>query len=427
MVSIDCESPMNFMNETADLDERFFEMMNQPISSSGTSGTSTPPSSCHSEQGLNTSMFSECNSVNSNSRVSESNATVAWAPAQQMPQQQMQQMQSVMPMQYQMPMQNISAPNGYPQTSNQSNQNNNSYSSNSSNSNSNQNTVAFICMPIYPSMVDESGNLLPGKVQDQMAQMDSPLNVSQLQPQQQQQQQPQMQMQQMQMPMQQQQGNNLPQGDLYNLQEQCQNQIDMQRQQQGFMQQQMAMQQQQVQQILSPQMGQQNMSHQQHRNTNRCQWDNTSDNSTQSKNKDDVSFILRNIPNKYTQSELLEDLSEFAASIDFLYLPIDFKNSCNLGYAFINFADGPVADQFLEKYQNGHLARYPRSPKVLTVEHSRVQGNRANTKRFRNSSVMGVLAQEAKPMLFKNGKQIPFPQPMKALPPVGPRYQRKGA
>jgi len=285
--------------------------------------------------------------------------------------------------------------------------------------------------------------LLPGKVQNQMAQMDSSLNVSQLQPQRQQQQQPQMQMQQMQMPMQmqqqqqqqqqmqmpmqQQQGNNLPQGDLYNLQEQCQNQIDMQRQQQGFMQQQMAMQQQQVQQILSPQMGQQNMSQQNHRNTNRCQWDNTSDNSTQSKNKDDVSFILRNIPNKYTQSELLEDLSEFAASIDFLYLPIDFKNSCNLGYAFINFADGPVADQFLEKYQNGHLARYPRSPKVLTVEHSRVQGNRANTKRFRNSSVMGVLAQEAKPMLFKNGKQIPFPQPMKALPPVGPRYQRKVA
>jgi hypothetical protein len=55
-----------------------------------------------------------------------------------------------------------------------------------------------------------------------------------------------------------------------------------------------------------------------------------------------------------------------------------------------------------------------------------VQGVSANVRRFRNSSVMGVLSEEEKPMLFKDGVQIPFPMPDGPLPPVGPRYPREG-
>jgi hypothetical protein len=97
-----------------------------------------------------------------------------------------------------------------------------------------------------------------------------------------------------------------------------------------------------------------------------------------------------------------------------------------LGYAFINFVDGAAAARFKAEFNDKKLPGCRRSHKVLAVQPARVQGVSANVRRFRTSSVMGVLSEEEKPMLFKDGVQIPFPMPDGPLPPVGPRYPRDG-
>jgi hypothetical protein len=61
-----------------------------------------------------------------------------------------------------------------------------------------------------------------------------------------------------------------------------------------------------------------------------------------------TTVMLRNIPNKYTRRMLLDRLIEggFEGTFDFLYLPIDVRNLCNMGYAFVNFFNPAVVVQY---------------------------------------------------------------------------------
>merc|ERR1712072_341114 len=130
-------------------------------------------------------------------------------------------------------------------------------------------------------------------------------------------------------------------------------------------------------------------------------------------------MMLRNIPNKYTQPMLLKTLEEngFTARYDFFYLPIDFRNRCNVGYAFINFCTPADAKRFLKLFHKYKLKAY-NSPKVCEVNYARVQGLEANIEVYRNSPVNGIPIKQYRPLIFRDGVEEEFPQPDAPLPPI---------
>ena len=50
-------------------------------------------------------------------------------------------------------------------------------------------------------------------------------------------------------------------------------------------------------------------------------------------NTEKTTMMLRNIPNKFTRSQLYNAINEqgFQGKFNFLYLPIDYKSRCNVG------------------------------------------------------------------------------------------------
>lgn len=141
-----------------------------------------------------------------------------------------------------------------------------------------------------------------------------------------------------------------------------------------------------------------------------------------------TTVMLRNIPNKYTREMLIKQLKQdFDGLFDFMYLPIDFKNKCNVGYGFINFRTPEACDSFVKQFHGVDVRKcLPglNSKKVVEVTPARVQGLLENVRRLRNSPVMNQLQDhpEWMPLLFnEKGLDEPFPMPDQPLPPVKPR------
>eukprot|EP00747_Dinoflagellata_sp_TGD_P113449 gnl/TRDRNA2_/TRDRNA2_171709_c0_seq10.p1 gnl/TRDRNA2_/TRDRNA2_171709_c0~~gnl/TRDRNA2_/TRDRNA2_171709_c0_seq10.p1 ORF type:complete len:453 (-),score=103.23 gnl/TRDRNA2_/TRDRNA2_171709_c0_seq10:62-1366(-) len=135
-----------------------------------------------------------------------------------------------------------------------------------------------------------------------------------------------------------------------------------------------------------------------------------------------TTVMLRNIPNKYTREMLVSQLNQDMRGLfDFVYLPIDFKNKCNVGYAFINFRSVESCDLFVMRYNGVDVRKcLPglNSKKVAEVTPARVQGFEENVWRLRNSPVMNELVHhpEWMPLLLdEQGEEKPFPAPAQPL------------
>ncbi|CEM00906.1 unnamed protein product [Vitrella brassicaformis CCMP3155] len=134
-----------------------------------------------------------------------------------------------------------------------------------------------------------------------------------------------------------------------------------------------------------------------------------------------TTVMWRNIPCKYTVSLLKSIVDpQYKGLYDFFYLPIDFRNKRNIGYAFLNFLHPSFADSFTKQF-NGHKLSHFKSNKVSEVCWAHIQGLDANIDHFRNSALMSVPNPDHKPILFRNGVAQPFPAPTRDRPPTRER------
>lgn len=126
-----------------------------------------------------------------------------------------------------------------------------------------------------------------------------------------------------------------------------------------------------------------------------------------------TTLMIKNIPNKYTSKMLLATIDEqHKGTYDFIYLPIDFKNKCNVGYAFINMTDPRHIIPFYQAF-NGKKWEKFNSEKVAYLAYARIQGKTALISHFQNSSLMNE-DKRCRPILFHSdgpnaGDQEAFP------------------
>lgn len=122
-----------------------------------------------------------------------------------------------------------------------------------------------------------------------------------------------------------------------------------------------------------------------------------------------TALMIRNIPNKYNQKMLLSALEEnHRGHFDFMYLPIDFKNKCNVGYAFINFTKPQYIICFYEEFHGRKWGKF-NSEKVCEITYARIQGKQQLINHFQNSSLMNE-DPKCRPVVFgQNGEQEEFP------------------
>ncbi|XP_030938118.1 protein MEI2-like 1 isoform X2 [Quercus lobata] len=126
-----------------------------------------------------------------------------------------------------------------------------------------------------------------------------------------------------------------------------------------------------------------------------------------------TTLMIKNIPNKYTSKMLLAAIDEHCrGTYDFLYLPIDFKNKCNVGYAFINMIDARQIISFHQAFDGKKWEKF-NSEKVASLAYARIQGKAALIAHFQNSSLMNE-DKRCRPILFHTegpnaGDPEPFP------------------
>jgi hypothetical protein len=100
-----------------------------------------------------------------------------------------------------------------------------------------------------------------------------------------------------------------------------------------------------------------------------------------------TTVMIRNVPCKLSQEELMAEVAAVNPNFNLLYLPSSRKAIGNLGYAFVNFVSNEETMQFIEAFQDHVFLSAPRSKKRAEVAFATLQGFKENVRFFKRSRV----------------------------------------
>ena len=118
-----------------------------------------------------------------------------------------------------------------------------------------------------------------------------------------------------------------------------------------------------------------------------------------------TTLMIRNIPNRYTQQELIAELADlgFAGTFNFLYIPLDKGTMSNVGYAFVNFVTKELASKCIETFQGYRFKRHRKtSGKVAAISAAHLQGLEANLAHYEKSAVNTAKLKNRRPVVMAN-------------------------
>lgn len=137
-----------------------------------------------------------------------------------------------------------------------------------------------------------------------------------------------------------------------------------------------------------------------------------------------LTVMMRNLPNKYNQQMLLDEINNagFRDAFDFLYLPVDPETNANKGYAFINFVEPSLAWMFKNAFEGRKMERF-RSHKFVSVMPAALQGFEANHAHYSGARVSRG-DPNTRPLFLREPQQTPITHGSSAHSPQ--RRRRRG-
>ena len=125
-----------------------------------------------------------------------------------------------------------------------------------------------------------------------------------------------------------------------------------------------------------------------------------------------TTLMIKNIPNKYTISSFLDEINgNFKDTYDIFYLPIDYVNKCNLGFAFINFVESFHIILFYELYRGKKWKKF-NSDKKCELLYAKFQGKNELISHFEKGKVLSFNSEDKRPLILPT----PYPLPKINLP-----------
>ena len=120
-----------------------------------------------------------------------------------------------------------------------------------------------------------------------------------------------------------------------------------------------------------------------------------------------TTLMIKNIPNKYTISSFLKEINNyFKNTYDIFYLPIDYINKCNLGFAFINFVEPFHIILFYDLYYGKKWKKF-NSDKICELLYAKFQGRKELISHFEKGKVLSFESEEKRPLILPKPNPLP--------------------